>query len=235
MMRPSGSGHAGRYARAATALTVSRFVLAVPLALLTDRRAALVLLLAAGATDALDGPCARRGGVAGPAGARLDSAADVVFLAAVLVLLGRLLGDAMLPFLPWVVAVAVVRVAALVIGRVRLGRWASVHTWANKAAGAGVVGAPLLVLVGWPAGLWAVLALAAVSAFEELALQATSRTFDPDRAGLIAGTRRRRSGRVAPDREEDGNRASHPTRDRPEDGDRARQAPRDRPEDRDRA
>lgn len=173
-----------RYAAAATALTLSRFVLAVPLVLVSDHRVALSLLLTAGATDALDGPCARRGGVAGPAGARLDSAADCVFMVAVLVLLTRWLGDGVLVFAPGIGAVAAVRVAALVVGRVRFGHGGSVHTWGNKAAGVAVVGAPLLVLAGWTAGLWVVLALAGASAVEELVLQATSGTFDPERRGL---------------------------------------------------
>ncbi|MCG2799310.1 MAG: CDP-alcohol phosphatidyltransferase family protein [Cellulomonas sp.] len=176
--------HRSPYAVVATALTLSRVLLAVPLALVTDHRVAITLLLTAGATDALDGPCARRGGVAGPAGARLDSAADGMFMVAVLVLLTRWLGDDVLVFAPWVGAVAAVRVAALLIGRVRFGRWGSVHTWGNKAAGVAVVGAPLLVLAGWTAGLWVVLALAGASAIEELVLQATSGTFDPELRGL---------------------------------------------------
>lgn len=177
--------HRTGYARAATVLTLSRFVLAVPLALVTDRRAALALLLTAGATDALDGPCARRGGTAGPAGARLDSAADGVLMAAVLVLLARWLGDDVGVFVPWVAAVVAVRVAALAVGRARFGRWGSVHTWANKAAGVAVVGAPALVLVGCTAGLWAVVALAAASAFEELVLQTTAPTLDLERRGVL--------------------------------------------------
>jgi len=175
--------HRTGYARAATVLTLSRVVLAVPLALVTDRRTALALLLLAGATDALDGPCARRGGTAGPAGARLDSAADAVLMAAVLVLLARWLGDDLGVYLPWVGAVLAIRVGALAVGRARFGRWGSVHTWANKAAGVAALGAPVLVLVGHPAGLWAVLALAAASACEELVLQATAPTLDLERRG----------------------------------------------------
>lgn len=184
-LTPRAAAHRTGYARAATALTLGRVVLALPLALVTDPRAAVALLAAAGATDALDGPCARRAGTAGPAGARLDSAADAVLMAAVLVLLLRWLGQDALVLVPWVVAVAAVRGAALVVGRMRFGRWGSVHTWANKAAGFAVVGSPLLVLAGWTTGLWVVLALAGASAVEELVLQAGSDTFDPDRRGLL--------------------------------------------------
>jgi CDP-diacylglycerol--glycerol-3-phosphate 3-phosphatidyltransferase len=70
----------------AHALTAARLVLAVPFAVLMssgDARAAALaalILLAAIATDLLDGPVARRRGTVSPAGRAFDHIADVVFV-----------------------------------------------------------------------------------------------------------------------------------------------------------
>ena len=142
----------------------------------------LALYALGGLSDLLDGPVARRTGTAGPAGARLDSAADGVFAAAALL---RLLPVA-LPRLPdwvWAVcaAIAAVRLTAYAVGAVRFRRFTALHTVANKATGLALFAAPLALpfadLRLLAAGLCG---LAAVSAAEELACVATMREYAPD-------------------------------------------------------
>jgi CDP-diacylglycerol--glycerol-3-phosphate 3-phosphatidyltransferase len=117
-------------------LTASRVPLGLALPLLADRPAGYTAVLAiALLTDVVDGRVARRLGVAGPAGARLDSAADAVLY------LGAAVGAVLaVPaperplLLAAVAAVVLLRGTSALVARLRFGRWASIHTWANRAA-----------------------------------------------------------------------------------------------------
>ncbi|MDY3281598.1 CDP-alcohol phosphatidyltransferase family protein [Dysosmobacter sp.] len=142
----------------------------------------LALYALGGLSDLLDGPIARHTGTAGASGARLDSLADLVFLAAAL---ARLL-PAVLPRLPgWTAAacaaIAAVRLAAYAVGAVWFHRLTILHTVANKATGLALFAAPLALpftdLRLLAAGLCA---LAAVSAMEELVCVATMEEYAPD-------------------------------------------------------
>ena len=131
----------------------------------------LALYALGGLSDLLDGPIARRTGTAGGFGARLDSAADMVFAAAALF---RLL-PAVLPALPgWVAAacgvIVFIRLAAYAVGAVKFHRLTALHTAANKATGLCLFAAPLALPLADLRLLSAVLCgLAVVSAAEELA------------------------------------------------------------------
>ena len=147
----------------------------------------LALYALGGLSDLLDGPVARRTGTAGLAGARLDSAADVVFAAAALL---RLL-PVLLPRLPgWVgaavAAIAAIRLSAYAVGAVRFRRLTALHTAANKATGLALFAAPLALpfadLRALSAGLCA---LAAVSAAEELACVLAMGEYAPDTRSIF--------------------------------------------------
>jgi cytochrome c biogenesis factor len=88
-----------------------------------------------------------------------------------------------------ILAVVLLRGSSALVARVRFGRWASIHTWANRIAG-GVVVAGVLGLV-WAGAAPAVpvllvAGLAGLAAVEELAITATTRTLDLDRRSLRA-------------------------------------------------
>lgn len=170
-------------------LTGSRVPLGLALPLLAARPAAYTAVLTlALLTDVVDGRLARRLGVAGPFGARLDSAADaVLYLGAVTGAVLAVPGPARRLVVGTVAGVVLLRGASALVARLRFGRWASVHTWANRGAGgvvvAGVVG---LVWTGAaPAGAVLVVGLlAGLAAVEELVIMGTARTLDLDRRGL---------------------------------------------------
>ena len=148
--------------RLADALTLLRLVCSPALfALRPDGAAFWMLYAALGLTDALDGPFARASRQ-GPTerGAKLDSAADAVFFAALLVALLRM---CVYPawMLVWAGIIAAARLLALAL-RLRKGNAAPPHTLWDKAAGAVLFGTPVFVHF---AGAWGILpALAAASA-----------------------------------------------------------------------
>lgn len=93
------------------------------------------LYLAAGLSDMLDGIVARRTDSASPLGARLDSIADLVFLAVCLI---KLLPVLMLPvwLWVWVGLIALLRLINIVSGYVCRKKLVLLHTKANKLTGA---------------------------------------------------------------------------------------------------
>lgn len=167
------------------ALTLLRIVLCVPLLFLRPFSVwFFVLYTICGISDMLDGYLARRLGCAGPAGARLDSAADFTFAA---VLLFRLVPAMNLPvwLFWWIAGIALIKFSSLAAGYVRHKQAAFLHTYANKAAG--------LLLFCLPYGfpLWGISAGAAVCLFatlaavEELILCLISPVLNQDVKGLF--------------------------------------------------
>ena len=148
--------------RLADALTLIRLVCSPALfALRPDGAAFWTLYAALGLTDALDGPFARASRQ-GPTerGAKLDSAADAVFFAALLVALLRMCAYPAW-MLVWAGIIAAARLLALAL-QLRKGNATPPHTLWDKAAGAVLFGTPVLVHF---AGAWGILpALAAASA-----------------------------------------------------------------------
>ena len=93
------------------------------------------LYLAAGLSDMLDGLVARRTNTASPLGAKLDSIADLLFLAVCLI---KLLPVLALPvwLWVWVGMIALLRLVNVVSGFVCRKKLVLLHTRANKLTGA---------------------------------------------------------------------------------------------------
>lgn len=166
-------------------ITVSRIVVAVVLAFVLPFSIVWYVCYAwCGMSDVLDGWLARKVGAASATGAKLDSVADCVFVAAVAI--------GCIPVLTWqgwmivwVVGIAVVRLATLVLCFVRFRHVCFLHTWANKITGLML----FMVFALVPAvGLSVVAALACVvatvSAIEELVLMIRMHELNVDSRGL---------------------------------------------------
>ena len=130
-----------------------------------------------GVTDMLDGPIARRTGMVSAFGAKLDSAADAVFLIAAALRLLPLLRQTMSAAVWYMAAaIALVRLAAFIIGRVRRCGAEMPHLWLNKLAGFLLFLLPYLL--GWHGVRWyavPVCLVCGVSAAAELWLCCRSR------------------------------------------------------------
>lgn len=125
----------------------------------------------AGLSDALDGWLARKTGTASDFGARLDSIADLLFYAVLLLRLFPVLWQT-LPTAIWyaVAGVLFVRLSAYIAAAIKHRRFVSLHTWLNKLTGAAIFLLPYVIAMS--AGVaysWAVCILAFAAAFEELA------------------------------------------------------------------
>jgi CDP-diacylglycerol--glycerol-3-phosphate 3-phosphatidyltransferase len=93
-----------------------------------------VLYIAAGISDMVDGPVARRTGTAGDFGAKLDTAADLFFVAVGLYTLLPVL-DVPAWLYIWIGIIALVKAINFVSGCVMQKRFVALHTPMNKATG----------------------------------------------------------------------------------------------------
>ena len=169
---------------------MSRLPIALAMVLLRRRRAATAGLFLLGVTtDLVDGRLARRFGTSSPRGARLDGAADAVFVAASAVAVAATIDRAARPVVTRAAGiVAATRLATLLLTRRRFGSWSVVHTHLNKATGLGLAGiATSAVLRGQMPmrALGGVAVLAEVAAIEELAIVLASADYDADRTSLL--------------------------------------------------
>ena len=168
-------------------LTGLRIALSAALLLLfTHKTAFLIVYLACGLTDALDGFIARKYGWQSRLGSLLDSIADVCMFGAVIWALVVWMGGVASLVLVLVLAVTAIRVAALVIARVRFGRFAILHTIGNKITGALLFLYPIeYLLFSTGVLLYPLFAFALLSAAEECVIHLRVKTLDPDRKGLL--------------------------------------------------
>ncbi|MGN0687033.1 MAG: CDP-alcohol phosphatidyltransferase family protein [Oscillospiraceae bacterium] len=147
----------------------------------------LVVYTFTGLTDVLDGWIARRTGTASEFGAKLDSVADLLFYAAMLIKLCPLL----LPRLPaqlWWAAggVLAVRICSYCTAALKFHRFASLHTYLNKLTGAAVFLLPYSILPDCAAAYCtAACAAALLASVEELIIHLSSKSYIPDRKSLF--------------------------------------------------
>ncbi len=152
-----------------------------------------ILYIGCGLTDVLDGAIARATNSQSAAGAMLDSVADLVFYAVVLLRLVPVFWRVVARPL-WVAAFLIVGIRALsdAVAALRFRRFASLHTYGNKLTGAAVFCIPLLFLeLPANAVCGAACAIAGLAAVEELLIHLTSRDYVPERKTLIPLRRER--------------------------------------------
>lgn len=123
-----------------------------------------------GVTDALDGRIARATGTASGFGAMLDSVADLLFYAAMLVKLLPVLWELLPAELWWGVGIVVLlRLACYATFAVRRRRFAALHTPLNKLTGLLVFLLPFTLGAAWMTAYCALAtAVAGIAALDEL-------------------------------------------------------------------
>lgn len=92
------------------------------------------LYTAAGLSDIFDGWIARKTNTATEFGAKLDTLADIVFVAVVLIMLLPIL-ELPLWMIGWIGVIALIKLVNIVIGFIRQKEFISVHSVMNKVTG----------------------------------------------------------------------------------------------------
>ncbi len=148
-----------------------------------------VIYTLCGISDVLDGTIARATDNTTELGAKLDSIADILYYAVMLVkILPHLVRE--LPSWIWYVVVFVIalRVLAYIIAAVKYRRFASLHTYMNKLTGALIFTVPYFFYgaakLGFAISL-AVCIVAAIAATEEVLIHLNTKEYDPNRKHFI--------------------------------------------------
>ena len=110
----------------------------------TFSKAFYVLYILGGASDVLDGIAARRLGKATKFGAQLDTIADTVFFAVVILKTVRAV-PVPLWIILWIVCIAVIKCVSVIVGFLLHKRFVSDHTVMNKICGGLLFVIPLCV------------------------------------------------------------------------------------------
>ena len=92
------------------------------------------LYIAAGLSDIIDGAVARKTGTVSDFGSRLDTIADIVFVAVCLMKLLPVLHVPIWQY-AWIAIIAFIKVANIVAGYIRQKEFVSVHSVINKMTG----------------------------------------------------------------------------------------------------
>jgi len=138
-----------------------------------------------GISDVLDGYIARKTNTVSKAGATLDSIADFIFVTVMVVIFIPLISWE-LWLLFWIVAIAIIRLASLMIGFAKYHALAFLHTYANKATGLALFLFPLfyhaadITIVAV-----ALCSIASLSAIEELVINLKEKNLDKNIRSLL--------------------------------------------------
>ena len=172
--------------RIPNAISCLRIILSVTLPFLIDNKAIFVVIyLACGLSDFLDGYIARRLKSESIIGAKLDSIADMIMFGAIIsILLMRIKLDTLVLLL--VIVVTIIRTLNILVVAIKFRQFAILHTILNKMTGALLFVYPIwyvilqnnFILI--PLGIIAIL-----SSLEEFIIHITSTTIHVDRKCLF--------------------------------------------------
>ena len=120
----------------ANIITCFRFVFSIAVLFFEPLSPAFyVLYTAAGLTDMIDGTVARKTNTVSEFGSKLDTIADIVFVAVCLIKLLPIL-DIPLWLTIWIAVIALIKVINFVFGYLKQKKWIAPHTVMNKVTGA---------------------------------------------------------------------------------------------------
>ncbi|MET1248932.1 CDP-alcohol phosphatidyltransferase family protein [Sporolactobacillus sp. STCC-11] len=168
-------------------LTVSRVIFTILMLLFyKDGWVFAGLYSAAVVSDLLDGFIARRTNNQSRFGARLDSFADMLMYLTLMVLIFYWAGELLVPLIPWIVLIAMIRIGNFLITAYKYHAFAGLHTWSNKLTGALLVLTPIVYFTFKHGGFfWIVCLIALCSAVEETLIHLTSSTLNENRRSIF--------------------------------------------------
>ena len=138
-----------------------------------------------GFSDMIDGVIARKTGVISRLGARLDTMADMTMTAVLFVVLYPIVHPATAVAV-WIISIAMIRFASMVIVLVKYKTFAMLHTYGNKITGILLFLFPIVLpYIHRTALLYILCSVASLSAIEELMIHLTSRELEVDKQSLF--------------------------------------------------
>lgn len=146
-----------------------------------------VIYSISGLSDLLDGFIARKLKVESEIGARLDSIADLLFYSVMIIKIFPKLLE-ILPSSLWMAvnSVIVIRISSYLVAAIKYKRFASQHTWLNKASGAAVFLIPCIINLQYAVPIYFVLcSITGIASIEELTIHLINKEYHSEVRSLL--------------------------------------------------
>lgn len=172
----------------ANVISISRIIFSIILIFVYKNQPLFILVyIICGFSDILDGYIARKTNSESLAGAKLDSAADLVMFGVTITIIIILIGDRVKIFFPWVIVIVLIRCINIIIGAYKYHSFIMLHTWGNKITGILVFMIPLVLSIFHSTAiLWPVCIVSILSSIEESIIHITSNELDLNRRSIIS-------------------------------------------------
>ncbi|MBZ9635250.1 CDP-alcohol phosphatidyltransferase family protein [Clostridium sp. FP1] len=156
-------------------ISFSRIIFSLILIFVTPLSLAFyALYIICGFSDIMDGFIARKTVTTSILGAKLDSMADMIMTGVVLFVLYPIVNPTNETVI-WIISIAIIRLASMVIALKKYKTFASLHTYGNKITGIVLFIFPILLpYVHTTVLMYIICAVASISAIEELLIQLSS-------------------------------------------------------------
>lgn len=139
-----------------------------------------------GFSDVLDGVIARKTGTTSRLGEKLDSLADMIMIGILLLVLYPIVNFAT-EIVIWIVSIAIIRLASMVVAMKKYKTFAMLHTYGNKLTGIVLFIFPLwLPYIHTTVLMYIICIVASISAIEELVIQLTSKKLQANRQSIFS-------------------------------------------------
>lgn len=138
-----------------------------------------------GLSDIIDGFIARKTETTSGIGAKLDSVADMIMIAVVLVVLYPIVNPAT-EIIIWIILIGIIRLTSVAVAVKKYKTFAMLHTYGNKITGMGIFVFPILLpYIHTTMLMYIICVLASISAIEELIIQLTSSELQLNKKSII--------------------------------------------------
>ncbi|WP_432666495.1 CDP-alcohol phosphatidyltransferase family protein [Wukongibacter baidiensis] len=145
----------------------------------------IIIYLACGISDIVDGYIARRTGTVSEIGGKIDSIADLIFFGVLIIIVYPII-TLSLGIIIWIVIISAIRLVSIMIVFMKYKTFGVLHTYGNKITGIALFILPLiLVFDQLYALIYIVCVIASVASIEELLINLTSTEFEINKRSII--------------------------------------------------
>lgn len=137
-------------------------------------------------TDLIDGPIARKTKSTSDFGSKLDDLGDYTTILVAVVIFAIWIKNEMVTFLPFLAAIAAIRISNLFITNRKFGKIYIIHTYLNKFTAWTVYVTPVIYLLNNNmVMLYVVMIVAIIASLEEMIIHLITSTYDSNNKSLI--------------------------------------------------
>lgn len=167
-------------------MSIARMVLALILIFTEPLSAAFfVVYFLCGISDILDGYIARKLNTTSKLGEKLDSAADLIMDAVLIIILYPIVNPTV-EILLWIAIIAIIRIVSVIVVFAKYRTFGMIHTYANKVTGLILFIFPLLLsIIQSHALIYAICVIATLSAVEEFVIDLLSKELQANKKSLF--------------------------------------------------